>query len=140
MEYRFFASYTRIFEEEDLLEEMNTPSSSDTLILDKIKKEVSVKNFDKINMYIDLLFQKYQNKTNYSQLYVKFVFSTLYHTIITEFDECSESEINLYIDKLYRCTDLLELKSILQNTLQEFEKREESNDDVWRQRSGQKVC
>ena len=25
----------------------------------------------------------------------------------------------------------MELKSILQNTLQEFEKREESNDDVW---------
>lgn len=131
MEYRFFVSYTKIFEEENLLEEINTPSSSDTLILDKIRKEVSVKDFTKIHMYIDLLFQKYQNKANYSQLYVKFVFSTLYHTIITEFSECSENEINLFIDKLYRCSDLFELKSILQNTLQELEKREESNSDVW---------
>lgn len=130
MEYRFFVSYTRIFEEEKLLEEINTPSPGDALLLDKIRKEVSAKDFNKIYMYVDLLFQKYQNKTNYSQLYVKFVFSTLYHAIITEFGECSEDEISLYIDKLYRCSDLLGLKSILQNTLQEFEKREESSGDA----------
>ena len=88
------------------------------------------KDFNKIYMYVALLFQKYQNKTTYSQLYVKFVFSTLYHAIITEFGECSEDEISLYIDKLYRCSDLLDLKSILQNTLQEFEKREESSGDA----------
>lgn len=130
MEYRFFISYTRIFQEENLLEEINTPSSGDALLLDKIRKEVSAKDFNKIHMYVDLLFQKYQNKTNYSQLYVKFVFSTLYHAIITEFGECSEDEINLYIDKLYRCSDLFELKSFLQNTLREFEKREESSSDA----------
>lgn len=130
MEYRFFISYTRIFQEENLLEEINTPSSGDGLLLDKIRKEVSAKDFNKIHMYVDLLFQKYQNKTNYSQLYVKFVFSTLYHAIITEFGECSEDEVNLYIDKLYRCSDLFELKSFLQNTLREFEKREESSSDA----------
>lgn len=48
MEYRFFVSYTRIFEEEKLLEEINTPSPGDALLLDKIRKEVSAKDFNKI--------------------------------------------------------------------------------------------
>lgn len=130
MEYRFFVPDTKIFEEERLLEEINTSSSSDTDLLDKIKKEISVRDFSKIRMYIDLLFQKYQNKANYSQLYVKFVFSTLYHSIMTEFGELSEDTINLYIDKLYRCTDLLELKKIIQSTVQEFETKDVKNKNI----------
>lgn len=128
IEYRFFIPDTCIFEEGHLLSNYLTTQYTDAQLLENIEKDIKTRNFIELKLHMELFFQKYQNNLEYSQLYIKFIFSTLYKNIITEFDNLSELELNHSIDKLYRSTDLQEMKKLIYNTISKLEESTANND------------
>lgn len=122
LEYRFFIPDTFIFDRNKTLEDYFAGDQTEDTILELIKKDILAKDFESIMLHIDILSGKYQRKHSFSQLYVKFIFSTIYKDILTGLSRgrVSEEALNQTIDRLYRSNDIQEMADLIKNTVREL--------------------
>lgn len=123
MEYRFFLPNTHIFSRERILDEFLLEAPAENQVLEQIKKDIGAKDFSALTMHLDLLCSKYERNPSFSQLYVKFIFSSLYRDLVTELDgeAASEQHLNYTIDRLYRSMDIHEIIRLLKDTVTSLE-------------------
>ncbi|BFH62403.1 response regulator [Paenibacillus azoreducens] len=114
MEYRFFLPDTFVFDAKNelLFSEQSIPDVSDSQLLEQIRIHLKERDLFSLKSAAELLYQKYDRQVQYSQLYVKHIFSTVYEHIMSNVD-AAQKEINLGIEKIYRAEDLRDIKSIL---------------------------
>lgn len=124
MEYRFFLPDTYIFLKDQLLKNLLIEEPEENQVLDLIKKDIGSRDFVGLTMHLDLLCSKYERSSAFSQLYVKFIFSSLYRDLAMALDgeAASEQKLNHTIDRLYRSTDIHEMVGLLKDTASSLDK------------------
>ncbi len=121
MEQRFWKPEVKVFsydcmeQAEQLYEELD-----DNSLLTMIKRNLYDKDSVNLLKNLDLLFQKYRNPVNQSQILVKFVFSNLITTMypfLSEKDKGHEDvkSLDTLITELYIQQDILEMINIVQS-------------------------
>lgn len=85
MEYRFFSPDYFVFDvkKDFYFADDRLPELSDNDLLDKIRSDLMDRDFFSLRANTDLLYQKYAKQLQFSQLYVKYMFSSLYQEIMT---------------------------------------------------------
>lgn len=94
-----------------LLEEENTRGGvkgkePDEKLTALISEDIHNKDVYGLKKHFDLLCQNYQEKNDFSQMYVKFIFSNINKEIILQMKKGDERELNEVIDKIYRSNDI----------------------------------
>lgn len=114
MEYRFFSPDHFVFEEnDDNFYYSNETELSDSAILDTIRTNIKNRDIFGLKANTEILYQKYAKQVQFSQLYVKYMFSNLYQEIVTHHTDVSEMELNHGIEKICKAEDIRDIKKII---------------------------
>ncbi|WP_158702771.1 response regulator [Paenibacillus faecalis] len=124
MEYRFFSPDHYVFvENDDSLFYSNDSELSDNVILDSIRENLKNRDIFGVKANIEILCQKYAKQGQFSQLYVKYMFSHLYQEITTNHLDMSEVELNHGIEKIYKAEDIRDIKKIIHEYILRLEEK-----------------
>lgn len=124
MEYRFFSPEHYVFvENDDNIFYSNETDLSDNALLDNIRSNLKNRDIFGLKTNTEILYQKYAQQVQFSQLYVKYMFSSLYQEIVTNHMEMSEMELNHGIEKIYRSEDLRDIKKIINEYILRLEEK-----------------
>lgn len=116
MEQRFWNPETHVFS----YEHTDLPGKSqneldDNTILSMIKHSLCDKDSAGLTQNLELLFQKYRQPAQQSQIYVKFVFSNLITTLYPFLPDNTEKSLDTLITELYIQQDILEIIRTIQS-------------------------
>ncbi|BFH68421.1 DNA-binding response regulator [Paenibacillus dendritiformis] len=115
MEHRFFSPDRFIFEEQDdNLYASEETAQSDSAILDKIRANIKNRDLFSLKANTEILYQKYAKQVQFSQLYVKYLFSSLCQELVTQLmADMPERDLNHGIEKIYRAEDIRDIQKII---------------------------
>lgn len=122
MENRFYVLEDKIFLQNDKREDNDFDELEDDKLMKKIKQDIKLKDMVGLKQHFEQLCQKYQSKKNFSQVYVKFIFSNLLKDIYEILPDNESKQLNEEIDKLYRATEFTTVIEILQHGIEMMEK------------------
>lgn len=112
MENKFYAPQDRVFCEEEQ-SEANLSEIDDDTLMKQIRQDIKVKDMVGLRRHFESLCEKYQSKKNFSQMYVKFIFSNLLKDIYEILPQEKSAGLNQEIDRLYRTNDFQEVTELL---------------------------
>ena len=115
MEYRFFLPDTYIFDaENDLyLTEQMSPDHTDSYLVDQIRHNLRDGDLFSLRANTEILYQKYVRQVQFSQLYVKYMFASIYQEIMMHVAPKSEKELQTAVENLYKAEDLRDIRDII---------------------------
>lgn len=115
MEYRFFLPDTYVFDaNHDLyFTGQMYPDQTDSYLLDQIRNNLRDEDIFSLRANIEILYQKYVRQVQFSQLYVKYMFSSIYQEIMTRAKPASDRELQAAIEKIHKAEDLRDIRDII---------------------------
>ncbi|NLK76395.1 MAG: response regulator [Clostridiales bacterium] len=123
MEGRFYQPERKIYvsESTDMTGEESEHTNDDTL-MKQIKQDIRMKDIAGLREHFGRLCDKYRNKTDFSQIYIKFVFSNLLKDIYSSMPKIDETQLNEEITQLYSVTDFKTIMDTVNNNIDRLEK------------------
>ncbi|MBQ2744400.1 MAG: response regulator [Lachnospiraceae bacterium] len=121
MENRFYQNDTKIYlpyenEESPLLVQID-----DDTLMKQMKQDIKMKDAISLREHFDKLCLKYRSKTDFSQVYIKFIFSNLLKDFYDILPDVNELELNKEIDRLYRSNDFQTVIDIININIERIE-------------------
>ena len=92
----------------------------DTL-MKQIRQDIKMKDMAGLRRHFEGLCEKYQSKKNFSQMYVKFIFSNLLKDVYEILPKEKSGGLNQDIDRLYRTNDFQEVTEIINEGIELLE-------------------
>lgn len=127
MEGKFYESCSKVFVKTVKDESPIFVQTDDDSVIKQIKQDIKLKDIESLKKNFETLWNRYGNKTNLSQLYIKFVFSNILKEFYEALPSVGEVELNNEVDKLYRSTDLSSVKEIMNNNIIRMEENFSKN-------------
>ena len=93
----------------------------DDTFMKQMKQDIKMKNVEALREHFQRFCEKYRHKTEYSQIYIKFLFSNLMKDVYGSIDETDEAELNKDIEKLYMATDFQVLTELVEEAIRRLE-------------------
>lgn len=121
LERKFYENDSKVFYKEKETEAPIFVQSDDDSLIKQIKQDIKLKDIEGLKKSFALLWNRYGSKKNLSQLYIKFVFSNILKEFYEALPNVSEVDLNNEVDKLYRTTDLMEVKEIMDTNIVRLE-------------------
>lgn len=103
--------------------------------MQKISEDISRKDTEQLWKHFRCLADKFQANTQFSAMYVKFVFSNVIQELFQENRFSEERRLEKEIDRLYSCNDIREIIKVTEENIREYEaflerSMSESRDEV----------
>ena len=117
LERKFYENDSKVFFKEKENEAPIFVQSDDDSIIKQIKQDIKLKDTDSLKKSFKILWERYGSKKNLSQLYIKFVFSNILKEFYEALPNVGEVDLNNEVDRLYRSTDLMEVKEIMDKNI-----------------------
>ena len=121
MENKFYCSPGDVFYKGRDEENQNAVPTDDDTVVKQMKQDIKMKDMQGLRMHFDRFCQKYRNKTNFSQVYIKFLFANLLKDFNAALPERDENELNEEIDALYRATDFNTVIEVVNKNIDRLE-------------------
>lgn len=121
MENRFYVLEDKVFLQNDKRDDNDFDELEEDKLMKKIKQDIKLKDMVGLKQHFEQLCSKYQSKKNFSQVYVKFIFSNLLKDIYEILPDNVGKQLNGEIDKLYRATEFTTVIEILQHGIEMME-------------------
>lgn len=93
----------------------------DDTLMKQMRQDIKMKDVSGLRNHFERFCSKYSNKTDFSQVYVKFLFSNLLKSINENLANIDEIELNKEIDVLYRANDFDSVKGVVSKSIDRFE-------------------
>lgn len=127
MENKFYQSEQHIFmenveENTNLLAQIN-----DDMLLKQIRQDLRMKDIDSLKEHFERLCEKYRSSRDFSQVYIKFIFSSLLKDFYKNLPKEKESEFNQDIDRMYRAEQFSTVMEIISGTIRSLEQEFSNN-------------
>ena len=120
MENKFYYNDVFVFyQDQDFV--MNMAGEADEKLTKQITEDIQNKDIAALKNHFERLGRKYQGKTNFSQMYVKFIFSNIIKEIYSVISEVDEKKLNKEIDLLYRSNDIFHVIEITKANIELLE-------------------
>lgn len=135
IEEKFYHPDTHIFVSQEEEECPVNEETQDSQLMQKISEDISRKDVEQLWRHFGCLSEKYQKNTQFSAMYVKFVFSNVIQELFQENQFSEERRLDKEIDRLYGCNDISQILSITEGNIREYESflqrsMNESRDEV----------
>lgn len=127
MENRFYQSETKIYLSYENGQSNLSDSMDDDTLMKQMKQDIKMKDTDSLRIHFDKLCTKYKKKTDFSQVYVKFIFSNLLKDFYDNIPDVGEFELNNEIEKLYKAVDFQTVIDIVNINIKRLEDSFSSN-------------
>ena len=135
MEEKFYYPEKHVYscEEEDW--KLVGKEAQDSHLMQMISEDITRKDVENLWKHFNCLKEKYQDNTQFSAMYIKFVFSNVIQELYQENQFAGEKRLEKEIDRLYNCQDILQILEVTEENIREYEafiKRSmsESRDEV----------
>ena len=99
----------------------DTPAE-DSEIMEQIAHDIQYRDIAHLRQDFGRLEQKYRADKQFSQMYVKFVFSSIMKEIYEQMDPADEKSLSKRVDRLYRCRKISDVLDIVSGAVEEYEK------------------
>lgn len=123
MKNRFYSLDSSIYMAENEAESVADVRLDDDTLIRQMKQDVRAKDVLNLREHFERLFHNYSRNVGYSQIYVKFVFSSLLKILCEAIPEKTEKEMNADMDKLYKAADLTTIREIIEKNIALWEAR-----------------
>ena len=122
MEEKFYHPEKHIFscEEEEL--KMAAVEVQDSQLMQMISEDISRKDTEQLWKHFECLKEKYSSNTQFSAMYIKFVFSNVIQELFQENQFADEHRLEQEIDRLYSCGNIMDILKVTEDNIREYEK------------------
>lgn len=121
MEERFYHPETHIFTDaEETLKNVDK-SVQDSQLMERISQDISRKDTEQLWQHFRCLSEKYRANTQFSAMYVKFVFSNVLQALFEENQFSEERRLDREIDRLYSCNEIGEILNVTEENVRQYE-------------------
>ena len=122
MEERFYHDdEVHVFTSEEEQEKYVTRETQDSQLLQRISEDVSRKDVALLQKHFGVLVEKYRKQTQFSAMYVKFVFSNVLQELFQEPKFAVQRRLEEKVDELYACTDMGHILDLTGQEIKEYE-------------------
>lgn len=127
IEKRFYNTDEYIFSDEDFSDSHVISKDDTDRVLKEIKQDINIKDINSLKINIKSLFDIYEKENDFSNMYVKFIFSNVLKDLYDNISETDEENFKYDIDKLYRSDDFSKIVKIINTYFEKFEKSISNN-------------
>lgn len=127
MENKFYQIETDIFIEDFLEQGSVLEQIGEDILMKQIKQDVRMKDIYLLKEHFERLCKKYKGNREFSQVYIKFIFSNLLKDFYENLPEMNEQQLNQEIDTLYKATDFSCVMEIVNKTIKRLESTFDQN-------------
>lgn len=121
LEEQFYQPKQHVFLTDRKTTDSTEPVLEDAEVLRNILADIHSKDIAHLRQDFQKLKKKYWNDKSYSEMYTKFVFSSILKEIYEEMLIENENELSRKVDRLYRCRTILEVIDITEKAIEELE-------------------
>lgn len=121
MENKFYYKPGEVFYTGMNINDVETVSVDDDTIMKQMKQSLKMKDANGLRVHFESFCQKYRNKTNFSQVYIKFLFANLLKDFNQSLPEADEVVLNEEIEELYKATDFSTVIKIVNDNIDRLE-------------------
>ena len=93
----------------------------DSELIDQISREIQYKDVIHLKQDFGKLDKKYRGNRQFSEMYVKFVFSSILKELYEQISPGDEKVLSRKVDRLYRCRKIRDVIDIVSDAVSEFE-------------------
>ena len=135
MEEKFYHPDIHVYTSEEEEEKNTGEEEQDSRLMEKISEDISRKDVKQLWSHFRSLASKYQSNTQFSAMYVKFVFSNVIRELFQENRFAGEHRLDLEVDHLYGCSTIQEIIEVTEKNIRQYEEfldrsMSESRDEV----------
>ena len=121
MENKFFLTGNHIFLVAENQVEYAQQMDDNTLFK-QMRQDIKMKDIPALKNHFQFVCQRYTDKTDYSQVYVKFIFSNFLKDFYDALPESERNEVTREIEKLYKATTFQEVREIVLQNIERLER------------------
>lgn len=121
MENKFYHQGCNVFYTGMRMDDTAIIQIDDDTLMKQMKQDIKMKDVSGLRDHFNRFCQKYQNKTDFSQVYIKFLFSNLLKDFYDNLPETNEKDLNEEIDVLYRATDFNKVIQLVNSNIDKLE-------------------
>ena len=132
LEEQFYQPHQHLFFHGEKQEEKKADPAEDSEIMEQITNDIQYKDLPHLRQDFQKLEDKYRANKQFSDMYVKFVFSGILKELLDQMDEMDEKMLSKRVDRLYRCKNLKDVIAIVDEALQEYEHCIQEQEDGFR--------
>lgn len=114
----FHLAVSRKFEGCEALPEIMTELEQQ---MQRISEDISRKDIQQLKVHFQCLTDKYKSSTQFSAMYIKFVFSNVIQALFEETQFSEERRLDKEIDRLYNCSDISQILQVTEENIREYE-------------------
>lgn len=122
MEEKFYHPEKHIYSNEEEHLQMAVGEVQDSRLMQMISEDISRKDAEQLRKHFSMLREKYLDNTQYSAMYIKFVFSNVIQELFQENQFSGERRLEKEIDRLYNCRNIMEIMEVTEDNIREYEK------------------
>lgn len=132
LEEQFYQPKQHVFTVGQEQEEAGAEAVMDAEILGSISEDIKYKDMTHLRLDFHRLEQKYRTEKQFSEMYVKFVFSSIVKEIFQAMSTDVEKELSKTVDRLYRCKTIREVLDITEKSIRELEAYQKETNEGFR--------
>lgn len=121
MENKFYHQTKNIFSHNMAGEETEVIQIDDDTIMKQMKQDIKMKDIGMLREHFGRFCEKYGNKRDFSQVYIKFLFSNLLKEFYANIPNTDEKELNEEIETLYMSGDFNKVIAIVERNVDRLE-------------------
>ena len=127
MENRFYETESKVYiSYADDQVSIDEHIDDDTL-MKQMKQDIKMKDTENLKVHFEKLCTKYKRKNDFSQVYIKFIFSNLLKDFYDNLPDVSALDLNSEIEKLYKSADFQTVIDIVNVNIKRLEDTFQSN-------------
>ena len=127
---RFYQTDTKVYFPYDKSRYSADVALADDTVMKQMKQDIKMKDMDSLRHHLEDLYEKYKNNTDYSQMYIKFVFCNILKDCYDNIPNAGELELNSEIEKLYKAADFNTVVDIININVKRLEETFSANPQV----------
>jgi len=131
MENKFYQEQVFVFSEHTKGQDGVLSSVDDDTIMKQMKQDIKLKDISSLQIHFDIICQKYKNNKQFSQIYIKFIFSNLLKDFYEGIPNSKVSDLDTEIDRLYRATDFQTVIDIVSSNIKKLEEAFHQNPQMF---------
>lgn len=121
LEEQFYQPKRHVFVSGQEPESKSLGAVEDSEVMESISVDIKYKDITHLWQDYHRLEQKYGNQKQFSEMYVKFVFSSILKEILEAMSSAGEKELSRTVNQLYHCKTISEVLAITEKSIRELE-------------------
>jgi two-component system response regulator YesN len=121
MEEKFYHPEKHVFSNEDDVLKLSVGEMQDSQIMQMISEDITRKDTEQLRRHFECLKEKYHDNTQYSAMYIKFVFSNVIQELFQENQFSGEHRLEQEVERLYKCKNIMEILAVTEDNIKEYE-------------------